>query len=102
MATCTHCGREMRTATSCAGTPWILQGQEYAPIPYGEEEYAPIPYEEELARGRQHHQRCPDCGVALGGFHHPACDMEECPRCHGQLLSCGCADTARPLITPAA
>ena len=93
MATCTHCGREMQTAPSCAGTPWILHGQEYAPIRYGEEEFA---------RGGQAHQRCPDCGVAQGGFHHPACDIEECPRCHRQLLSCGCADTATPLIIPAA
>ncbi len=33
---------------------------------------------------------CHDCGVRLGGFHHPGCDNEECPKCHRQLLSCGC------------
>ncbi len=93
MATCTYCGREMRTATSCKRTPWILQGREYAPIPYGEEE---------RTEGGHLYHRCPDCGVARGGFHHPACDIEECPRCHQQLISCGCADTATSLLPPAA
>ena len=33
---------------------------------------------------------CHDCGVRLGGIHHPGCDVEECPRCRRQLISCGC------------
>jgi hypothetical protein len=36
--------------------------------------------------------RCHDCNVLVGGFHHPGCDTEECPKCHGQLISCGCLD----------
>jgi len=34
--------------------------------------------------------RCGDCGVARGGLHHPGCDLQRCPRCRGQLISCGC------------
>lgn len=37
---------------------------------------------------------CHDCGAAIGEMHHPRCDMEECPRCGGQLLSCPCEVSA--------
>jgi hypothetical protein len=34
--------------------------------------------------------RCHDCGVQPGGNHHPGCDMETCPTCFGQRISCEC------------
>jgi hypothetical protein len=34
---------------------------------------------------------CGDCAVSEGEFHKPGCDMEICPFCGGQLISCGCA-----------
>jgi hypothetical protein len=37
-------------------------------------------------------KRCHDCNAKRGEYHHPGCDMERCPRCHGQLISCGCLD----------
>lgn len=33
---------------------------------------------------------CHDCGAKIGEFHQPGCDMEECPFCNDQLISCGC------------
>lgn len=34
--------------------------------------------------------RCPHCRVAPGEAHGSGCDWEQCPRCGGQLIACGC------------
>lgn len=34
---------------------------------------------------------CHDCGAMEGEYHAHGCDMERCPFCLGQLISCGCA-----------
>jgi hypothetical protein len=33
---------------------------------------------------------CHDCAVVAGQYHVPDCDLEECPRCGGQLITCDC------------
>ena len=33
---------------------------------------------------------CHDCAALPGHYHHHNCDMERCPSCGDQLLSCGC------------
>ena len=33
---------------------------------------------------------CHDCGVKEGEIHQLGCDMEICPKCHKQLITCGC------------
>lgn len=34
---------------------------------------------------------CHDCGVVKGQYHvGPACDVERCPSCGGQVIGCDC------------
>jgi len=77
MATCNLCNQEMTTGASCREV--IIDGQ----IPFGKET---------VVNWTDPHDKCPDCGVKVGGFHHDRCDIEECPICHGQRLSCDCQE----------
>lgn len=38
---------------------------------------------------------CHDCGAKEGEIHRWNCDMEECPKCGGQLISCSCELTQK-------
>jgi hypothetical protein len=39
-----------------------------------------------------YNERCHDCNIVnkKGNFHHLGCDVERCPKCGNQLISCGC------------
>lgn len=45
---------------------------------------------EERADFYSHSNTCHDCGVAIGEYHQYGCDVEECPDCHLQKITCGC------------
>jgi hypothetical protein len=40
--------------------------------------------------------KCHDCCVLEGELHTPGCDVEKCPQCGGQYISCDCPDSPFP------
>jgi|PlaIllAssembly_1097288.scaffolds.fasta_scaffold534124_2 hypothetical protein len=47
---------------------------------------------EEEDQGALRGLACADCGVVREQLHVLGCEMEQCPICAGQLVSCGCLD----------
>lgn len=79
MAQCDYCDGEMLTVTGCTHRTYTIEGLEYPAV---------------RAEPHPDTRECHDCGALRGEAHHPGCDMETCPHCGGQLISCGHAQEA--------
>ena len=80
MAKCDCCKQEMLTADGCAYKfVKTTNGTYYKRFLVGDNDWC-----------HKETDRCGDCGAKYGHYHHPGCDIERCPICHGQLLSCDC------------
>jgi hypothetical protein len=79
MAVCRWCEQEMTTASSCTVGVFHIEGRPVQMIAFGSEPGPPT-----LCL------RCGDCGVVRGGHHHLGCDVQRCPLCRGQMMTCGC------------
>lgn len=82
-AICEVCNRTMHTGSSCLPIP-INDG--VGRITHGNEA-------EWQQHGVKPGERCNDCGVEIGGVHHPGCDQEICSLHRTQLLWCGCLNS---------
>jgi len=78
MAKCNDCEKEMQTAISC--------DQKFSTIKIDGETF------ERNTEYFDVNEKCHDCGIEnkKGNLHHCGCDIERCPQCKGQLISCYC------------
>lgn len=106
MTVCTYCDNEMSgKGSSCViGNAGRIR---YVPCigcaPMIERESKAVPGH--MMRYPEHARNCPDCNTPPGGFHHPGCDDERCPRGHvtmdgylEQAISCGQCEEANTEI----
>ena len=69
----------------------LVESQFWPTIVCGGAEYARTPYGSEPApEGFTFQTNCGDCMALIGQYHGSGCDIERCPVCTFQMLSCDC------------
>ena len=89
MSKCLYCDLEKSDHVSCAVTHY--QAPAYTDsddIQHFGATYARVAFGDERRPDPSTH--CSGCGVSIGQMHHVGCDMEECPKCGNQAISCSC------------
>ncbi len=68
----------------------IMAAQKIVSVKFEGRDILRIRYGKEQSDWNAANIPCHDCRVLEGEFHVPSCDVEECPVCGGQLISCDC------------
>lgn len=76
MVKCIYCQQEMKESDSCT-FPYLVDKNQ-------------VHYRRSRAHFKEPSGRCGDCGIEHGGIHHYGCDVERCPQCGYQLITCRC------------
>ena len=66
---------------------YLINGQLYNPIKCGD---VGDWYNEDVGTEHEPEISCGDCGCKIGEQHLTMCDIERCPCCGYQLISCNC------------
>jgi hypothetical protein len=68
----------------------IIAAQQIVSMRYKERDVPRIRYGDEQSDWSAETIPCHDCRVLKGEFHVQSCDVEECPVCGEQLITCDC------------
>lgn len=82
---CEICKKDILTSDGCSIDTINVEGKTYKRIKVGDKD--------DFNQGIEDTEfRCHDCNAKNGHYHHWGCDVERCPSCKQQLISCECKD----------